>query len=247
MKRFVLPILLVMTPFLTQCGGELNQSQQSSISEQKVPIIVVMGGNTSCGRDAQENDPSPYAMGMYSRVRTLIDTLRDRAGVSSQYIVSCYGESSTVVYSTSSEPDKISQVNREEFTQLIEATHRRTEQFLYLAGHSYGGWLGMKVAADLGEQIEGLFTIDPISRVKCSFNKPFGCQSSPTDIPSDQRRTIQQGTEHWANFYQKQTWYLHASSIAEADKNYKISAAHTEIDTKADVWNEIYKVVSSRY
>jgi len=246
MRRFALSIIIAATPLLSQCGSDSNESELLT-SDQKVPTFVIMGGNTSCGRDSSGNDPSPYVTGVYQRADTLMKTLHDRAGVKSSYITSCYGDSSTVVYSSSVEPDKIQQTSRTEFTKVVLDSYDSPEKEIYLVGHSYGGWLAMKVAGDIDEQIKGLFTIDPISRVKCSFSRPSGCQSSPTDVTKNQREAIQQRTGNWSNFYQTRTWYLHASSIKEAHKNYKIDTPHREIDTKAEVWNEIYSVVSSHF
>ncbi len=247
MRMFVFLILLAILPLTTQCGHESDTSELSESAENK-PTLVVMGGRTSCGRDSNGNDPSPYAMGMYSRAKEVMDMLYDQAGVKSDYVLSCYGESSTVIFATSSEPNKIARATKEEFSNMLQQ-NRGASSELFFAGHSYGGWLAMKTSLALNaeDQISGLFTIDPISRVKCSFSKPFGCQSSPTDIKRAQRESINQKTGQWVNFFQTQTWYLHASAIKEADINYEVDAAHREIDTRAGVWSEIYKVIAARY
>lgn len=202
--------------------------------------MALMGGRGSCGQDAQGNQ-SPFAMSNYPQFRSMIDSLISR-GTVVNFLVSCYQGSNVIKQITSDAPASI-------VSGDIETTKRKVASMVaallpaqtFLMGHSYGGWLAMKTALALGQgaAVAGLFTIDPISPVTCTFTRPEGCTAAPSDVTGAQRDLLAAQTGNWTNFYQTSTFYLHSSVINQADENQHIDAEHTAIDTDRQVWNTI--------
>lgn len=237
--------------FIGLVGCGFDESQQSNLNnhqEQSDPLLVFMGGNTSCGKDAEGRSNSPYGMSMYRPAYELMQFMHTQLGIKARFVVSCYDDSPNVSYSMSSKAKQIFRGDRHKLDDVIER-EMHPDAPVFIMGHSYGGWLAMKSAIVLGNKrsFAGVVTIDPISRVNCSYDRPIGCQESPQDIDSSSRRFINEKSDHWINLYQTKTWYLHASPYKEADKNEKISASHTAIDTHSRTWEVIRKMVESYY
>ncbi len=130
---------------------------------------------------------------------------------------------------------------------------------IYVVGHSYGGWLAMKLALKLREGLSflELITLDPISPLDCtpesfiSSEDNRGCKEAPSDVASDERKNIRNRAGHWLHFYQSQFYILHSGPYAEASNtvaNQKIRVPvvnpfmndfHKEIGRDPALWKAI--------
>jgi pimeloyl-ACP methyl ester carboxylesterase len=225
----------------TGCGSGTDLSQGTSVARPSV-LLAVLGGNTSCGRDGNVGS-SPYGQDMWRPLEQLQTTLTED-GFRVDYFVSCHNSDSALHYATSEAPRQVQTVAYAQTPVLIDALRESTgAERVYVAGHSYGGWLAMKTTLALESDIDGLVTIDPISRVNCTFTFPFGCTTSPTDIAEDDRELLAERTNSWENFYQTRTGYLHATPIAQADANTELMVGHTQIESEVAVWSTFARQV----
>lgn len=207
-------------------------------------FIAAFGGYTSCGKKA----PEPTGIGMYSPLTKLIADIKaasPRLKVS--YVVSCFKNEAPpegqVLYFTSDDPSRTQSGNAAVImNELEKMTAKKEAQAIYIAGHSYGGYLAMYLMEKLRltQKVQGLFTIDPIGPSCNAFKVVFGgadCKRAPTDRNN---ATIRSQTEQWVNFYQDQDAWLHSSAITEAE-NYRIAyrGPHTSIDSDERTWKEI--------
>ena len=113
-----------------------------------------------------------------------------------------------------------------------------TETDVFIAGHSHGGWMAMRVAYQLSlmanAKLRQLLTIDPVSYKLCSsqwfpvkaiwntfdwWSAPGDCHRAPRDL-LHLNPTIAKGANgQWINIYQNSMPYLTSGPIAEAHKN----------------------------
>jgi pimeloyl-ACP methyl ester carboxylesterase len=227
---------------ITGCGRTSDPSHATAVSQPSV-LLAVLGGNASCGRDSTGAGNSPYGQDMWPALEQL-DQQLTTDGYRVDYFVSCHNSDSALHYATSLAPSQVQVVPYAQTTTLLDDLRETTgAERMFVAGHSYGGWLAMKTVLALGSDIDGLVTIDPISRVKCTFATPFGCTTAPTDIETNARNTIADRTGNWENFYQLQTGYLHASPIDQADGNTELFVGHTRIESEVDVWSTFARQV----
>jgi pimeloyl-ACP methyl ester carboxylesterase len=226
---------------LTACGND-DASDTSGIGKEERVLLVVMGGNTSCARDADGRN-SPRGMSMYEPFTQLVSDLEGQGRVV-DYLLTCHTSSATVQAFGSDDPDTLLQLDRAAFqAKLAQLKVREADSKVYMAGHSYGGWLAMKTALELDIRYDGMFTIDPISRETCTFTRPFGCTSAPGDINTSMRELIRQRSGTWANYYQTRTGYLRSSAIAQAHENAELEYSHVDIDTAPEVWSRLTESV----
>lgn len=226
---------------LAGCGTDAPVSTTYTDASTENVLLAVMGGNLSCDRNA-DGDLTPRGMDMEGPFRELRDELEGNAAYDVDYILSCYGQTDddTVHYVNAAEPRSPRSGTAEEYFAAVEAkAETRESTRLIVAGHSYGGWLAMKTVLGITHAVDHLVTIDPISRVTCSFDDPWGCTSAPTDIEPPQREEIASASRLWSNFYQTKTFYLHASPIDEAHENEELPVRHTRIETHGDVWERM--------
>jgi pimeloyl-ACP methyl ester carboxylesterase len=222
----------------TSCGRSDSNLSSIQIGNDVRPIVMVMGGRTSCAK--VDNEYSPKGMGMYVNFQQLLARV-EAEGKSIDWVLTCYRENADVHYILSSDPNTV-------ITAPIGDFNRATSQFLtrngrqqpiLVAGHSYGGWLAMKTVQTLPMEFDSLFAIDAISRVHCAFDRPFGCTSAPQDFDANQRAYLNTQTDLFANYYQTRTFYLHSSPISQADRNIEMDLTHNEIDRSAELWASI--------
>jgi pimeloyl-ACP methyl ester carboxylesterase len=243
MFRFCLISLMPLTT--THCGRDTHQSDLSS-GYQSPPLFIVMGGNATCEPDKDGGEDSPFASGLFLSFKQRIYEPREASGLATEALITCYGSDAVVVNAWASNPDDVSRDDQLGFADKVLSAMQE-EREIYLIGHSYGGWLSMKLASHLNEQntkIKGLFTVDPISRKYCTFSLPTGCQQFPGDISKQAQLALKEGSELWHNYYQTQTWYLHSASAEHADKNQKFPVSHSNIDSHAPMWDEISQLSS---
>lgn len=234
-----------LTFVLIGCGQ--TPSQLASVKQPEHVLLAIMGGNTSCSTDDDGNS-SPQWMGMTAPFNNLRKKLEESGQYTVSYFLSCHNSDAAVHYAASDDPTSIHDTDftgtKEKIDQLYESTGA---QRLIVAGHSYGGWLAMMLGASFSERLSALITIDPISRVTCSFMTPAGCLQAPTDISHSKRLDIKGNADVWINFWQDRTFYLHSSTMNEADFNYQEQAEHTDIDSHDDVWQKFGKAVKGAF
>jgi len=140
-----------------------------------------------------------------------------------------------------------SEVEPTEIVDLISdevPATQTTNTRVHVIGHSYGGWLAIKMAAKIiasGNEIDSLVTIDPISRDDCTYTNWTNCFGAPIDLRDETLAMIQNKTGYWANYYQNTTYYLHSGRIKFADRNEQLDASHYDIDTHETIWSNIEK------
>jgi len=230
------------------CGRSPPDLAHVKAQDNRNMLLVVMGGNNSCHQDAQGRASSPYGLNMYAPFSHLVDELKSTEGRSLDFVLTCHNDDAVVHTVTSDDPQHLVDMDLDQVAPRIEAfAQTRQDAHIFIAGHSYGGWLAMKVVLALDHRIkvDDLYTIDPISRVDCSPSKPFGCQSAPTDITADGRQALVDWTGRWTNFWEVRTFYLHSAAIHEADENVEEFTTHFDIDTSADVWTHISQAVKA--
>jgi len=238
MRRHLGPALsLCVFASLAACSGQDDEGSDTAGVQRDKVVLVVMGGNTSCGQDAA-GQPSPFGTTLYGPFRQVADDLARSGGEEPRWLVSCHTAASTFYYATSESPDQIQSAALEQATGIVDGL-TGDDGRLFVAGHSYGGWLALQVALGARQPVEALTSIDPISRATCSFTSPFGCMSFPSDVTAAQRAELKRKTGRWVNFYQTQTWYLHSGAAAEADANVQLAVPHVGIETDGNVWGEI--------
>jgi len=226
---------------LVSCGSAIDHSKLNSSESIAVPLIVAIGGNESCGTTESRPTPSPYGMGMFEKLEKIREDITTETGVTPNFIATCYADTGLKLVS-SWNPEIEAGLSDETAIKFIreKAASAETSKTL-LAGHSYGGWLAMKIlsASLTDDSSYRIYTIDPISKVRCTFSTPEWCTQAPPDIKRAERKFISENSEKWINFWQDTTYYLHSSPIDEADENPYIYQGHTDIDTDTAVWEVI--------
>jgi pimeloyl-ACP methyl ester carboxylesterase len=239
-NRFWQRIAIIVGVIVTasSCGNnDSGLNDVKALDGDVTPIVMVMGGRTSCQK--VDGEYSPKGMGMYINFQQLLARI-EAEGKSIDWVLTCYRENADVHYIVSTAPDTVLTVPIGEFNRaMTQFLTRRGRQPIVVAGHSYGGWLAMKTVQALPMQFDSLYAIDAISRVYCGFDRPFGCTSAPQDFDDAQRAYLNTQTDLFANYYQTRTFYLHSSPISQADRNLQLDLTHNEIDRAAELWESI--------
>jgi pimeloyl-ACP methyl ester carboxylesterase len=212
------------------------------------PLIVGMAGYSTCAqsKDYHDGQWGPLGSPMFRRIEGLAETVTEKFGVEPTILASCFTKESKIIASSSLDDWSVTQPKDEEYLNRIY------EQFplytdVFVVGHSYGGWLAMKLAESYeGDPslIKTLHTIDPISKKLCYFDNVSECLSAPRDILTDARQHISLYSGVWVNPWQDATFFLHSSAISEADFNPKYNLDHWDIDNNDDVWADISQRVN---
>jgi pimeloyl-ACP methyl ester carboxylesterase len=213
------------------CGSPDSSSLVDQPQSQPYGLIVGLGGNGSCGPGGNPSESS-----LSGPLIETVAKIEDELDVKMRFLLTCYLFNGEDIFFQRDDRDERESGDVSDLSQAIsEFVNELGPTKTFLIGHSYGGWAAMKLALLAG--YSGVYTVDPISRVDCSFTNPWGCTRAPRDIADDDRRQIADNSDSWLNFYQRQTWYLRSSRIPEADSNHRIEAEHTEIDSHPDVWD----------
>ncbi len=187
--------------------------------------ILFSGGWNSCNPDARRTD-------VYKRAIRFLD-MRAKMGVYYNVVATCYKKLTDKVYVFSSRSkNKLASATHNELYRFLKNTSQTTtSQTISFVGHSYGGWLAMKAATNLSNQltINGLATLDPISVESCNILKairsPYqliravykGCVRAPDDVNYG---LISLHVDWWDNFYQDNSRLLHSSAIDKANNHF---------------------------
>lgn len=260
-----------LASFLLACPGSpvLAKNLPASVeaSNDKVPIIVMIGGFNSCPSRLW-GDIHQGNMGIASR-RLLSMVTTNNEVADTEYVVSCFLRSNQDVRFVSSYDEGEREYYGHKDALIAEVTtlaSRHPNHRVYIAGHSYGGWLAMYLAEHLPAwvNISLMMTLDPISTVNCRpttfirsylsstwrVNPAQGCTESPTDLSTI---GIGNRVRNWLNYYQVTYSILHSGYIAQAKGNAMLSfdttyflgyKAHVSMEEDDRVWTPFHKEVA---
>lgn len=233
---------LAMSLLLASCGVKSpgHVSSVSSPAPNTKPLIIGMSGFSSCKESAQHNgEVGPLGSRMFEHVLDLQKFIQEKTGHQPEVFASCFNSDRELITSASSNNWQLETPTDENY---IASLHELMAEFseVYVVGHSYGGWLSMKLIESWQGSptlIKSLYTIDPISKKLCFFDTPSDCISAPKDISTTARQYIKDHTGLWVNPWQQKTIFLHSSAIAQADENPLFNISHWEIDNHGAIWD----------
>jgi hypothetical protein len=230
------------------------------------PVLVTIGGWNSCSATDQNPIPNPYGMNHHNNFSKMKTRIAQESGRPVRFVVACFTANMTRVrYFSSAAPEEL---REGPISHLFEEITRQVDQGggqAFINGHSYGGWFAMQAALSLPSSVKValLSTMDPISPVTCEVTSMAstasalidmrlpppnpGCNSSPTDMTTEQKVQIRSRVTHWENYFQTDFFrVLHASSIPEAHGNtefkYPLPVSingHIHLGLDADVWQNL--------
>ena len=124
-----------------------------------------------------------------------------------------------------------------------QAQREPEEADVFIAGHSHGGWMAMRLAYQMAfiknAKLQQLLTIDPVSYDLCAsswfpltvlyntfnwFGEPSDCHRAPRDLEHINPTIAQTADGHWINIYEDSMPYLTSGPIEHADKNIRYEA-----------------------
>jgi pimeloyl-ACP methyl ester carboxylesterase len=204
------------------------------------PFVSVHSGFNTCTTDPQ-GKLTPFSskhgpINGTRLIKNLNKTLKDSR---SSWLFSCFDKIGNLFYTSSRNPRKVRRVDLNNIKPLVQefvSLSNNLERPILAIGHSYGGWLAIKILARLPTQIKQglLVTLDPISYLECSpityakvignFLSGYGyaaiqglepCQRSPVDITAAELKQTRHilGDNHWRNYYQTNFYPLHSDSF----------------------------------
>lgn len=251
-------------------GATKQQTVTSTPSREKDLLFIIMGGFGSCRFDSSQiMTIGPNSMELAKAFRTSFSDL-DKRGFKYQTVLSCFSAftSDKVYYILPWDPTRIRHESLDTFNaDVAYLINSQSTRSVYFIGHSHGGWLTMSTALKnpQNHKFAGIFTIDPISRIKCNsmtyletlfnFNGvPIfyetipDCVVAPTDFGANAMKDLRQSTNHWINFYQTGFSYLHSSAITNASENIEFTYPshlnpHRSMAHDPRVWTKIFDVV----
>ncbi len=239
------------------CGlgvvGCLLSTAATAAAPEKI-LFVTLGGYDSCSKSSRSDLP-PLGTGMYPRSEKVSQAVATKSrGLKILWIAGCLeaeappdGEGQFVY---SDRPRSLDHGDARKLRNEIEAIAKAEPGIpVFIAGHSYGGWIGMYLADELhaSVKIAGLFTVDPISPDCGPMEFVFGdssCHRAPEDFDN---KAILKRVGNWVNFYQTADSWLSSSKIPGAE-NHEIEftwGPHGDIDSDPGVWKRIQQVVES--
>lgn len=207
---------------------------------------MVFGGNRSCKPDGR-NERSPLATDLARHVKELASGL-EANGTHTATLTSCFTGPDEALVSHDMSFDLRNETPERLVDRAVESVN--PDSRLILIGHSWGGWTAMTVAERIARKsprsegvIDGLVTIDPISRRNCNYSTWNNCLTAPSDFTDERREFLRESSRHWANFFQRKTIWLHSSRIPEAHVNKELEATHFDIDVQDTLWRHVESLV----
>jgi hypothetical protein len=243
MKTSHLLLILMTALTLASCGfRQVETSHLSSLPAVR-PLIVGMSGYSTCTEsDSYHNgNQGPLGAQLFRKIEPIFQQITDKLGIEPGLMASCFTNDSKLIAASSLDAWKLTKPTDKDY---LASVHQQIDFFthIFVVGHSYGGWLSMKLAETYNgakDKIKTLHTIDPISKELCYFDNVSECLSAPRDLDAHARGRIRDNTEIWVNAWQDTTFFLHSSAIDEADENPKYEAEHWDIDNDDDLWETI--------
>lgn len=240
--------IIIVSLALNACGFRQAETSQLSSLPAIRPLIVGMSGYSTCTEsDSYHNgEQGPLGAQIFRKIERIFQHITDKLGVEPGLMASCFTNDSKLITASSLDGWKLNKPSDKEY---LASVHQQIDFFthVFVVGHSYGGWLAMKLAETYGganDKIKTLHTIDPISKELCYFNNVSECLSAPRDFDVASRTRIRENTGVWVNAWQDTTFFLHSSAIAEADENPKYDAEHWDIDNDDSLWESLNEKVA---
>lgn len=223
--------LLCVMPILGACSNDEQANTSSTLEarDQANPVVVVMGGYSSCVEDENEQK-TPRGSARWVRAEEI--SARYARGAA-RWVRTCFDKWGWLYYVTSNQPNIVQYTSLDDPRPFFDAIQTLTEgqgdlHPVYLLGHSHGGWLGMYATWYLPatSKVRMLYTVDPISPAHCtpinyvaalaqpSNSGTFlaGCRRAPTDFTVASRQTINMRLmdRGWRHYYQQNFSPLHS-------------------------------------
>ena len=236
--------LCLTSMLLAGCG---TQSASHTESLTNLPLMILAGGNQSCG-DLDLNR-IPFTMDMYERFHLLVSQVADKVGAEPTFFITCYAENLDMYYFTNGTKAG-TLIDLDAYWDIVkQAVKDKKPERTLVVGHSYGGWQAMEMVMAMPGTLPkvDLVTVDPISKAKCHYYSPWECSHFPSDIDASDRATIAKQTDSWTNIWQDKTTWLHSGPVDEADSNPKLDVAHTAINTDPRTWTTIDTMFLSHF
>jgi hypothetical protein len=241
--------VVVTIGLIFSCSADPDSSKLKNDKRTPRILLVAMGGFASCTTGALHKEwespvTMPMALQSYNLEQYFEHKSKGDPAAEVDLFLSCFTKLAELRYSTSADQYKKLYIN-----QTLKTTVEFIEKMIpnydavFAIGHSYGGWLGMKLLSSprLSEgSIQSFHSIDPISRTNCRLENPFSwgnCTTAPTDFKPAELDQISSVTQHWMNSWQDQTFVLHSSEIEQANQNIYYETTHTRINDLPDVWD----------
>jgi len=255
------------------------------------PIVFASTGHKSCQKDFKKRKNSPYNVSLQPEVDGVLEKIKEEFdGVEPKVIYACfeYGKEpfgGRQVFKYTMNNDAIGtvemgkkalfdKIDYEYIEPAIDAAAYRINEVinetenhvLYLVGHSWGGWLSMKLSTLLPPDINiaALVTIDPISPLDCWPNQYIrlgrgyikDCKQAPRDIGYDEQQLIldRVGGE-WMHYYQRQFYFAMSGPIEalETDvRSFKLRVTrwtinhHSKLQSAKLIWKNFFGVMKKR-
>lgn len=262
-KAFSL-LLMVFVVLFSGCGPVSPSSVASIENVDANPVLVVMGGFSSCA-----SGPSGWTP-MNTRRWQRASRLSHQFAVNGEayWLRSCWDRTGNIHFVSSRNYPNVTSVDLDGLSILrnmlsAEAGDNRP---VYFVGHSHGGWLAMKLISAMGSRlnVKGLVTVDPISFSDCrpshylraiaypGTSSLAGCSRAPSAAATaNVSRALENGT--WRHFYQRNFIPLRSSAFNGShrpDSSHDMSPflsvsrggaaaswnAHTGIDRLDSIW-----------
>ncbi len=247
--KTICPIyILISVIALTSCGFRQAENSRLSSLPAVRPLIIGMSGYSTCTKSDSyhHGEQGPLGAQLFRKIEPIFQQITDKLGVEPGLMASCFTNDSQLIAASSLDGWRLVKPSDEEYLANV---HQQIEFFthVFVVGHSYGGWLSMKLAETYNgakDKIKTLHTIDPISKKLCYFDNVSECLSAPRDLDATARSRIRDNTDMWVNAWQDTTFFLHSSAIEEADENPKYEAEHWDIDNDDGLWETINEKIA---
>lgn len=255
------------------------------------PIIFASTGHKSCRKDGDKRKNSPYKITLEPHVSKLIEELKKTFdNIDPKVIYACFeygkepfGGRQTFRYTLPNNEigevkmgkkalfDRIDEEYMEPaidaaLVRLNDEINAARNHAVYFIGHSWGGWLSLKLAQTLAPDvnIDGMVTIDPISPLDCWPNlyiRPGpnyikNCRQFPKDItPEDQEWIKDRVKGEWMHYYQRQFFFAKSgplSALKEGVRSFKVKVKrwsinhHSRLQSEPRIWRHMTTTLKRR-
>lgn len=254
MKNSFFVTSIILGSSLFACGPMNGRSSivSTSLNLPEIrPLIVGMSGYSTCteSSDYHDGELGPLGAQLFRQVEPIMAQITEKLNVAPALLASCFTDDRELITSSSLDGWKVNNPSDQDYLTSIQ---QQMEFFthVFVVGHSYGGWLSMKLVESyqgVADKIKTLHTIDPISKELCYFDNVSECLSAPRDIKEPAREHIKANTETWVNAWQDVTFFLHSSPIPEADQNPQYEVEHWDIDNNEELWEDINRQVATSF
>jgi hypothetical protein len=245
MKTQAFAALSIAFFLLSGCGADSSFQESTVATASGVPVLFLLGGRDSCKYVNESDELSPLGSGLYESFKILMDRMASDGLQKPEYFAAChYNGSEDMAFVSSWDQEVQYDRSEDEVRRAILKKRSEIQQSqAIIVGHSFGGWIAMSLVSELTQSkaMGQLYTLDPISKIECSFFSPDGCNSAPGDFQQTDRQKMTRNSTQWQNYYQEQSFFIHSSSIEEADRNFYVDLDHTDMDQDSEAWEAIYQ------